>query len=423
MWSFTSLLHYILLAVGVISHPPNQKLTTATYSLELIAVASSMNGLLIIAVYQYYRLRFRSYQSLKKCVLLTGPAVVIAAIIITIVSIPVDYKAVVAIVVLVLILMFIGMMGTTGLVAMYVELWFRTNSSRSLQGSMAGKSLILKLIIRLLSYLYLVMVPVHLLLPFIKLVIEGDCVEEAQGNRATWLSIQTVIKLAELFLVTQCLDVPQKVQKFLRNLCTTKQTKKQLSLVDPVPKKSPGSLDDLCIVETTGGVFPAINSASEMHKTNDLLEVGFKSNTPQHELNNPLEVMLDNNDPGTTELPCQPVELATIIPFNSTALIEKEYLPQASSINVDKELKEESYSGTMDTNRFNNDFQDSQLLSSVFDELWSRYNRDLYTPSLMNSLSGELIHLSLTIHYSYIHMNAWSVLERSNYGKFTVSAI
>ena len=395
MWSFTSLVNYILLAVGV-SNPPNQKLTTALYSFEMIAFASSMNGILIIAVYQYYRLRFHSYQPIKKYVLLTTPSLIIAASIITIISIPVNYKAVVAIVVLVLILTFIGMMGTTALVAMYTELWFRAKSSRSLQGSIAGRSLIQRLIFRLISYIYLVMVPVHLLTPFIKLVIDSDCIEEAQGNRVTWLSIQTIIKIAELFLVTQCLAVPKKIQKFFRNLCPTKQTRKQLSFVDSVPKKSQGSFDNLCIVEPTGGMLPAKNSANEMGKAHGSLETGLESNTHQHELNNSLEVTLGNNDRESTESSCQPVQCVSIVPFHNIAVVETEILPQASSSNVDKELKEESYIESMLFDRSDYEFKDNHLLSSVLDELQSRLNRDQNVPSLMHSSSGELIQPALT---------------------------
>ena len=393
MWSFTSLIYYILLAVDV-SHPPNQKQTTATYSFEMIAVASSMNGILIIAVYQYYRLRFHSYQSLKKYVLLTVPSVIIAATVITMISIPVNHKAVVVIVVLVLVLTFIGMMGTTALVAMYTERWFRAKSSRSLQGSIAGRFLIQRLIFRLISYIYLVIVPVHLLTPFVKLVIESDCVEEAQGNRATWLSIQTVIKVAELFLVTQCLTVPQKVQKFFRHLCSTTQTKKQLSFVNSVPKRSQGSFENSCIVEPTGPKFPAENSTSDMVKAQDSLA----SNTPQHELNDSLEVTLGNTDPESTESSCQSDQCASIVPFHNNAVIEKEILPLASSNNVEKELKEESYNEPLLSDRLDYEFQDNQLLSSVFDELQFRFNHDLYMPSLMQSLSGELIQ-----HHMYMH--------------------
>ena len=56
LWSTTSALQYILLAVDV-SLMPSQDLAVVTYCLEMVAFAISMNGILIYAVNQYYQLK------------------------------------------------------------------------------------------------------------------------------------------------------------------------------------------------------------------------------------------------------------------------------------------------------------------------------------------------------------------------------
>ena len=386
MWSLTSLLQYILLAINV-SSPPNQNFAVATYSIEIIALATSMNGLLIIAVYQYYRLRFRVYQSLKKYVLFTGPSLVIAITVVAMILASVGSIAIVALVAMILILTVIGIMGTTSLVAMYTELWLRTKSSRSLHGSIGGKMIIRRLIFRLISYIYLMMVPAHLLMPFIELVANSDCIEEAQGNRTIWLSLQTVIKLAELFLVIQCLTVPQKVQRLFRNLRSPKHTK---SSVDITPKNiTQVSISDIVDTFNSGGTLPTKFFASDNNKAHGLLEAArLESDSPKHDL---LEVMQYGSDPKSTKSACQ---LAECVGMPFITAVEKEVLSQTSVNNIDDEFKEQSYSNNkmMSSEKMECEFQDSQLLCSIFDELNSRSNHDLYTPSLMDALSGKLTH-------------------------------
>ena len=393
MWSLTSLLQYILLAINV-SSPPNQNLAAATYSIEIIAFATSMNGLLILAVYQYYRLIFQVYQSLKKCVLFTGPSLVIAITVVAIILTSVGSVAIMPLVIMILILAFIGIMGTTSLVAIYTKLWLRNKSSQSLEGSIGGKKLIRRLIFRLISYIYLMMVPVHLLVPFIELAANSDCIEEAQGNRTIWLSLQTAIKLAELFLVIQCLNVPQKVQRLFRNLRPQKPAK---SSVDVTPKNvTKVLLNDIEDPFNSGGTLPTKSIASDKNKAHDLLEAArLESDSPKHDL---LEVMQYSRGPRSTKSPCQ---LAECIGIPFITAVEKEILSQASNNNIDDEFKEQSYSNNkmMLSEKVECEFQDNQLLCSIFDELNSQFNHDLYyTPSPIDVLSGKLTHPFMYLH-------------------------
>ena len=391
MWSFTSLLQYILLAINV-SSPPNQNLAAVTYSIEIVAFAASMNGLLILAVYQYYRLIFQVYQSLKKCVLFTGPSLVIAITVVAIILTPVRSVAIVPLVIMILILAFIGIMGTTSLVAMYTKLWLRNKSSQSLEESIGGKKLIRRLIFRLISYIYLMMVPVHLLIPFIEVAANSDCIEEAEGNRTIWLSLQTAIKLAELFLVIQCLTVPQKVQKLFRNLRSPKPATKDIT-----PKNvTKVLLNDIEDPFNSGGTLPTKSFASDKNKAHDLLEAArLESDSPKHDL---LEVMQYSHDPKSTESPCQ---LAECIGIPFITAVGKEILSQRSNNNIDDEFKEQSYSNNkmMLSEKVECDLQDNQLLCSIFDELNSRFNHDLYyTPSPVDALSGKLTHPFMYLH-------------------------
>ena len=391
MWSLSSVLQYILLVTDINSRSPNQNLAVATYSFEMISLATSMNGLLILAVYQYYRLRFYAYQSLTKYVFFTGPSLLITIIIIAIISTSVGSLAIVVIVVLILLLNFIGMMGTTSLVAMYTELWFRTKSSKSLRGTVAGKILIRRLIFRLISYIYLVLLPVHLLIPFIKLAVNSDCIEEAQGNRTVWLSMLTVIKFSELFLVTQCLNVPQKVQKLFRNFCSTKSTTKRSPSIDFFPKKMTLELlDDLYVVDPISSEEMS-PTKSYTNKAYDLLESEIGSNSSECESDNFLAVTLDSCEPTSTETPCQLVECINNVPSDAT--VEREILPQTSNNDVDEVLSVQSYviNEMMPlSERLECEFQDNRLLHSVFDELRSRSSHYLYTPPLVTDFSSKL---------------------------------
>ena len=387
MWSLTSMLQYILLAINV-SSPPNQNLAAATYCVEIIALATSMNGLLIMAVYQYYQLRFplqsylEAYQLLIKYVLFTGPSLVIAITVVAIVLASVGSVAVVPLVVLILILTVIGVMGTTSLAAMYTMLWLRSKSSRSVYRYIK-KKIRRRLIIRLISYIYLMVVPVHLLMPFIEFVAYSDCIEEAQGKRAIWLSLQTAIKLAELFLAIHCLNVPQKKKRLFSSLRSPKPT------IDFTQKtKEILIINDLCIVDlfNLGGTLPTKSFASDKNKAHNLLEaVRFESDSPKHDL---LEVMQYGRDPKSTRSPCQLAECVGI-PFITA--VEKEILSQASVKNVDDEFKEQSYSNNkmMLSEKVECEFQDSHHLCSIFDELNSRFTHDIYTQSPMDALSGK----------------------------------
>ena len=394
LWSLSSVLQYILLVVDII-HPPNQILAVATYSFEMITLATSMNGLLILAVYQYYRLKFHAYQSLKKYVLFTGPSLVITIIIIATISTSIGSLAIVVIVVLILLLNFIGMMGTTSLVAMYTELWFRTKSSKSLRGTVAGRILIRRLLFRLASYVYLMLVPIHLLIPFIKLAANSDCVEEARGNRVIWLIMQTIIKLAELFLVTQYLNVPQKIQKLFRNLCSTRSITKPSPSMDFLPKnitqELETALDDLNVVDPFNSE-EMLPTKSGINKAYDLLRPELGSNSAEHE-SDKLMVALDIHEPVSTETPHRLVECINNVPSSNT--VEREILPQASNSinNVVEELKVQPYVNDEmrpPAEKLECEFQGNQLLYSVFDELHSRFNHRLYTPPLPDDFSGNI---------------------------------
>lgn len=390
MWSFSGTLQYILLAVDL-SQSPNEKLATATYSFEMITVASSMNGLLLVAVYQYYRLRFYTNKSIIRYILCTGPSLIIVVIIIGIISSLVGSLAIVGLVVFILVLTFIGMIGTTSLVAMYTELWYRTKSSRSLHGSTAGRILIRRMIFRLISYFYLALVPVQLLTPFVALANKSDCIEEAKGNRAVWLVIQTFIKFAELLLVAQCLSVPQWVQRLFRNLWYVKSTVKQSVSID-FSKHIPVtvSLDNLDPL-ISEGTFPTKSSSDA---NNDSPEAVLQSNTTVDELIGSLQaVTVENWDSASTESTCELAECIDTVPCDAT--LEREILPNASSNCVDDKLEVQPHFNTkaMQSENLECGFQDNQLLNSVIDELHNRFNHYICTPSLSpeHALSGKEI--------------------------------
>ena len=381
-WSLSSVLQYALLIVDNF-RSPNKSLAVVTYSFEITTFATSMNGLLILAVYQYYRLKFHPYHSLTKYILLTGPALVTASIIIVTISTSIGSLAIVAIIVLILLLTFIGMIGTTSLVAMYTQLWFRTKNSKSLHGTKLVKILVTRLIFRLASYIYLMLLPASLMLPFIRLAANNDCIQETQGNRTVWLILQTVIKLAELLLVTQCLNVPQKIQKLFKSAKSAEKPR------DFLPKITQKSLEDLDLYSSE--VFPAKSCVNKVYSEQ---KVDLKSTSPtEHEPDQLLAITLDVCDPASTELPHQIVECIDNV-VSSTA-VEQEILPQASNDNLNKELQVQSYvnNEVVPPSEKKCEFQDNQLLYSVIDELRTRFSCYLYdTPAI----SGNMI-LSICI--------------------------
>ena len=385
MWSLSSVLQYVLLIVNNVQ-PPNQSLAVVTYGFEMTILATSMNGLLILAVYQYYRFKFHPYQSLTKYILFTGPALVIATIIIVTISTSIGSLAIVAIVVLILLLTFIGMIGTTSLVAMYTELWFRTKNSKSLRGTKLVRILIMRLLFRLASYIYLALLPASLMAPFIKLAANNDCIQETLGNRTVWLIIQTIIKSSELLLVTQCLNVPQKIQK----LC--KSVKPAEKPVDFLPKLTHKSLEDVALYSSKVFLIKScVNTAYDVQK----VDLESTSSTEHAKPDQLLAITLDICDPASTESPHQIVECIDNVVSSTT--VEQEILPQASNENLNKELQVQSYVNNkvvLPSEKLECEFQDNQLLYSVFDELRTQFNYYLYDiPSLVHEkeFSGKLI--------------------------------
>jgi len=385
MWSFTSALQYIILAVDV-NDAPNQALAVVTYSFEIITLATSMNGLLIVAVYQYYRFKFHAYQKLTKYILYTGPSLVITIVMI-IILVSSGSLAIIAITVLFLILIFIGIMGTTSLIAMYTELWFRTKNSQSLHGSLGRRVLIRRLILRLASYIYLAMVAGHLLTPLIKLAAKSDCVEEAQGSRAVWLSIQTIIKIFELFLVIQCLTVPQKVQNFTRKFWSARSNKK---LPQYITNQSQDPTENLYFIESLNAEAAlSTTNSSDVKKVYNSQKVAFETSTrehtPERRSDDSLTVTVHNCDPAhasAAKSSCSLVE--SVHSKQLCTVVEREILPQASSNNVDDRLQ--SYVNHETTlsisENLEHEFRDNQLSKSIFDELRVRFNHDVCMPSV-----------------------------------------
>jgi len=223
VWAFTSAIQYVLITAGI-NNVVSQWLAVAMEVFEILSVTSLMNGLLVTAVYQYYQLRFHVYQSIKKYVAFTIPSL-LTALTIIIVILSGKGLELILLVVLIPMLVIIGLVGTSALVFMYTELWFRTKTSRSLHGNSARKVLMRRLIVRVLSYVYLVMLTCYLINFLIKVVIHKDCVEETKGNRFLWLAEQSILKIFELLLVLQCLIVPQKLQKIVDMFWSSKPVK------------------------------------------------------------------------------------------------------------------------------------------------------------------------------------------------------
>ena len=388
LWSIISALQYILLAVDV-SLMPSQDLAVVTYCLEMVAFATSMNGLLIYAVDQYCQLRalftpshhFPRLPSLMKYLLLfTGPSLAIAVtIVIIILTFEGSGLAIIAMLVLIVLLAFIGMLGTTLLVTTYIKLWYRNHM----------KIFIRKLIIRLTSYVYLVMVCGHLLTPFIQLTTKDNCIEEAQGNRTVWLSVQTVVKLFEVFLVIQCLTIPQKVKLLFRNCWPLSQSSK------------PSQLTQCTVVDSyfenrSHKTLPNHHSKKLETKHSNDHDVDNFCNLQEervnhevstgHNLGEALEVALHHSDVAATGSPssCQLNECVNNKSFNT--VVEREILSQTSSNNVGGMFKVQS-DEVAPPGKLEHEFQGDQQLNCSFDEL--QLNRDLCILPHVHTSQGE----------------------------------
>ena len=394
LWSIASALQYILLAVDV-SLTPSQDLAVVTYCLEMVAFATSMNGLLIYAVYQYHQSRTITHHlpssSFIKYLLFTGPSLIIAVSIVAIILTLKGSLAIIAIIVLILILTFIGIMGTTSLVAMYAKLCCRTK-----KGTQSQKSNIMKMIIRLTSYVYLIMVCCHLLTPFIRLATNSDCIKEVQGDRTIWLSVQTAVKLVEAFLVIQCLTVPKKVKMLFRKCLSPKSTQQQIqsTAIDFYPKGR--TLHHLHKDPETACVTKGL-SDDDMEKFYNLQEERVDQElSTEDKLDEVLEVTLHHCDPASTRSPCRPIEYN--INFNTA--VERDILSQTSNSNVGDMFKVQSYLSdeVAPSGKLEHVFQGDQLFNSICDELKFWFNHDVCTPPLLDILPGN---------YNYIYVASW----------------
>ena len=228
--------------------------------------------------------------------------------------------------------------------------------------------LIRKLIIRLTSYVYLVMVCGQLLTPFIQLSTNSDCIEGAQGNKMVWLSVQTIIKLAEAILVIQCLTVPQKVKRLLffrkcwssskssQLLQQTRFTEADFYSENRSPNDNYKNLETKYIKGLSDRDVEKVYNFQEKRDDYDV------HMSTEHKLVEALEVTLHHSNLASTRSPCQLIECVN----NKTldTVVEREILSQASSSNVGDILKVHSY--CVPPRKLEHEFQGDQLLNSFF---------------------------------------------------------
>jgi len=266
VWSFTGAVYYVLMTIGV-SSLASQQLTIITEIFELLSVASLMNGLLVTAVYQYYQLQFHVYQSIKKYVVCTIPSVLTVFIIIAIL-LSARGLTLILLLVLILMLILIGLVGTSILVVMYVELWFRTKISQSLHGNSARKVLTRRIIVRALTYVYLSLLTCDLTNSSLKVIIDMDCIENAQGNRYLWLTEKSLLKIFELVLILQCLAVPQQFQKMILKFVKAQPSLKGKSIINPLSKQEDLSqslrLEEITELRTEAGKITSFNATKTL---------------------------------------------------------------------------------------------------------------------------------------------------------------
>jgi len=222
VWSFTSATYYVLLTVEVNSLS-NRQLAITTKICELLSIASLMNGLLVTAVYQFYLFYNHSINKYVFCGI--NVPFLLTMFIIIFVLLLANGSILTAVIILTLVLVLIGAVGTTLFIINYTKLWFRLKEGQ-IHITSARKVLARSLLIRVLGYVYLVLLTFHLTSSLIKVDINDDCVENAQGKRSTWLGIQSILEVFELVLVLQCLvaHVPQRIERLFKG--TIKQTRK-----------------------------------------------------------------------------------------------------------------------------------------------------------------------------------------------------
>jgi len=212
----------VLITIGVNSLASRQ-LAVTTEIFEILSVASLMNGFLVTAVYQFYLFYNHSMNKYVFCGI--NIPFLLTTFIAILVLLSANGSLLTAVVILTLALVLIGTVGTTLFIINYTKLWFRLKEGQ-IHITSARKVLARSLLIRVLGYVYLVLLSFHLTASLIKVDINDECVENAQGTRSIWLSIQSVLKVFELVLVLQCLvaHVPQRMERLFNG--TLKQTKK-----------------------------------------------------------------------------------------------------------------------------------------------------------------------------------------------------
>ncbi|XP_065920633.1 uncharacterized protein [Dysidea avara] len=184
VWSFTGVIHQLLLIIEV--NTANQTLAVTSKIFHQLSFTTLINGLTIVAVFEYFLLQYkfgnRSVISYSLC----GIPTFLIVVVIIVILLSASGSALIVMVILTMALVLIGVGSSTAMVIMTYRI--RHQRLKSLY----------KVVFT--SYIFLMLLSYHLVNALVKVIANKNCVENAQGNRVSWLIIQCIIVLLELIV-------------------------------------------------------------------------------------------------------------------------------------------------------------------------------------------------------------------------------
>jgi len=191
MWSFTTFIHQLLTIVEVNATYPDKNLAVASKIFEQLSFATLINGLTIVAMFEYCLLQYK-FGNRSVIYSLCGIPTFLIVIVIIIILLSASGSVLVVMVILMMMVVVIGVGSVTTILVMTYRLGHRRLKS------------LYKVVIT--SYILMVLLSYHLINALVKVTAYRDCVEDAQGNRVSWLVVLCIVMLLELLVGYQMAD-------------------------------------------------------------------------------------------------------------------------------------------------------------------------------------------------------------------------
>lgn len=185
MWSFISVIYQLLTVTDVNTAYPDQSLAVTSKIFELLSFAMLINGLTIIAVFEYFLLYRFGNRSVISHFLCSAPSLLIVVVVIVIL-LSASGSVLIMLEILILMLVIVGVGSSTAILIMTYRIRYRRLNSLYA--------------VVITSYVLLMLLSYHLVNALVKVSANNDCIVNAKGNRVSWLVIQSVITLLELIV-------------------------------------------------------------------------------------------------------------------------------------------------------------------------------------------------------------------------------